>query len=425
MKVYTEDIKSLLEESMLYFEKHHGKKIDSPKLIDFFKSFCDHIKRITQNALNPETLYKQFYIRLKSWDNPHIGFSVDYLNSLSQYLHQRDYSEVYKTVFEDDSEIPEFPWTHPSFPATPTVKIEVPGFRNVWVKDESHNPTGISKDRLAWEIYLYYEKLIRSVFASDKRLKIPRLSIISSGNAALSIQYILKKYGLPNLKVIINPKFVSKELNLALINSKCEIFHYDLQHHRLTAEEILKITDNEDGKDITYGYELDKISYYDWMSYEILNLNPQYCFIPFGSGDLYKNILEIIHRELMSKKSSKRFFGNKDILQKCAFLGARAKSKNTEFKMLYSEYNALEAKDMKYFYDKGTCSKDSNIYYIDEKHDYYSRAKSVANANNLTYEPSGIAGLVLFFQVLEELKMPPEAKIVIVNTGKIKLELFQ
>lgn len=58
-------------------------------------------------------------------------------------------------VFEDEAEIPEFPWDHPAFPATPVIKIKMEGFNNIWIKDESHNPTGIHKDRVAQEVYLF------------------------------------------------------------------------------------------------------------------------------------------------------------------------------------------------------------------------------------------------------------------------------
>lgn len=53
---------------------------------------------------------------------------------------------------ENDPNKPEFPPDKPKFPATPIMRLEVPGFTNVWLKDESKNPTGTHKDRMAWEI---------------------------------------------------------------------------------------------------------------------------------------------------------------------------------------------------------------------------------------------------------------------------------
>ena len=62
----------------------------------------------------------------------------------------------------NDPNKPEFPPDKPKFPATPTFQIEVPGFSNVWLKDESHNPTGTHKDRMAWEMVVTYKDILLS-----------------------------------------------------------------------------------------------------------------------------------------------------------------------------------------------------------------------------------------------------------------------
>ena len=79
---------------------------------------------------------------------------------------------------ENDPNNPEFPPENPKFPATPTYKIDVPGFSNVWLKDESQNPTGTHKDRLAWEMVVTYSQLLLAKkagrlvdFDLDKKIK--------------------------------------------------------------------------------------------------------------------------------------------------------------------------------------------------------------------------------------------------------------
>lgn len=62
---------------------------------------------------------------------------------------------------ENNPKNPEFPPDNPKFPATPTYQIQVPGFSNVWLKDESHNPTGTHKDRMAWEIIKLYRDILK------------------------------------------------------------------------------------------------------------------------------------------------------------------------------------------------------------------------------------------------------------------------
>ena len=153
---------------------------------------------------------------------------------------------------ENDPEKPEFPPDAPKFPATPAYKIEVPGFSNVWLKDESHNKTGTHKDRMAWEMIVTYKEFLKSRKAG-KIDKLPILSILSSGSAALAIQTQLKKYGLPNLHVLMDSQ---TELNIIdnLKKIGCKTFLEDLGRKTFDWEEILRLTDNEDGFDITRTY---------------------------------------------------------------------------------------------------------------------------------------------------------------------------
>src|SRR3990167_7014008 len=95
---------------------------------------------------------------------------------------------------ENDPNKPEFPADNPKFPATPTYKIKVPGFSNVWLKDESFNPTGTHKDRMAWEIVVTYRDFLISKKQGQIKGHLPQMSIISSGSAAIAIQKQLRKY---------------------------------------------------------------------------------------------------------------------------------------------------------------------------------------------------------------------------------------
>src|SRR3989338_7237225 len=105
---------------------------------------------------------------------------------------------------ENDPSKPEFPPDNPKFPATPTYQIKVPGFTNVWLKDESSNPTGTHKDRMAWEIVVTYRDFLLAKKRGQVKSELPAMSIISSGSSAIAIQTQLKKYGLPNLRVLVD-----------------------------------------------------------------------------------------------------------------------------------------------------------------------------------------------------------------------------
>ena len=104
---------------------------------------------------------------------------------------------------ENNPNKPEFPPDHPKFPATPTYKINVPGFSNVWLKDESFNPTGTHKDRMAWEIVVTYKDFLLARKRGQFEGKLPQMSLISSGSAAIALQTVFKRYNLPNLKILL------------------------------------------------------------------------------------------------------------------------------------------------------------------------------------------------------------------------------
>ena len=424
MKVYTEDIKTILNSAILKFQEISGILLNASKNADFFKVLSEDIKEQRGIKISPDYLYKQLYIKLKSWRNPEVGYSLDTLNGLCQYVYNMDYFEKFEIAPNEEAN-PEFPWNHPSFPASAYFKLNIDDYTNIWLKDESVNYTGIHKDRLAWEVYLFYKNKIKETLKNEKNLKIPKLSILSFGNAALSIQYLLNHFGLPGLKVLYDESTIDPRIHQALIYSGCELYPHDLDSRELDSNDILNLTKNEDGIDLTYGGDLDKFSFYDWLSYEVLNLNPQFCFMPFGSGELFKNILEINQREINNtNKTSKRFFGNKEILANCCFVGARAKSKETKMKMLYAKFNKFSPEDFKYYFNHGACSNLSRVEYVDEREGFLDKALEVAANNHITCEPSGIAGLAMFFQLKDELNIKKDDKIVIINTGKIKLELF-
>src|SRR3989344_2487942 len=170
---------------------------------------------------------------------------------------------------------PEFPPDDPKFPATPTYKIEVPGFSNVWLKDESINPTGTHKDRMAWEMVVMYKQFLLSK-QEGTISKLPSLSILSSGSAALAIQTQLKKYCLPDLHVLMDNN-VDKHIVSSLKKIGCKLYLVILGKKMLDWETILKLTNNPHGFDITSNKAYDPTTrFYDWMSYEIINNNVDY-----------------------------------------------------------------------------------------------------------------------------------------------------
>jgi len=327
--------------------------------------------------------------------------------------------ESIKVASENDPEKPEFPADNPKFPATPTDQIKVSGFSNVWLKDESKNPTGTHKDRMAWEIVVTYRDFLIAKKNGLVESPLPSMSLISSGSAANAIQTQLLKYNLPSLKVLVDLNIDLKTLNY-LEKIGCEIYKTNLSKKALNWKKILKLTKNRKGYDITSNMALDPaIRFYDWLSYEIINNSPEYCFIPFGTGNLYANILNINKKEIASEDHDPRFHGDTRILRECNFIGATTDNPQTKADKLYSPHLPFVHFDeqwIRFYRQTGFCGPESNVYIVKEK--YLDQALAIADSQNIECEPSGIAGLALMLQMRK--KLPPDQKMLIVNTGKTK-----
>ncbi|NQV12829.1 MAG: pyridoxal-phosphate dependent enzyme [Parcubacteria group bacterium] len=320
---------------------------------------------------------------------------------------------------EDDPDKPEFPSDDPRWPSTPTIEIEVPGFDNVHLKDESVNPTGTHKDRMAWEMVVTYRQLLLA--KQEGRIdELPQMSIISSGSSANAIQDIFKKYHLPNLKVLVDYR-IKAEIKDGLRKISCELYETDLSKKALSREDILSLTNNIGGIDITSDDSLGPFDvFYDWMSYDIINQEADYVFVPYGTGHLYENIVNVAVRESKSFLfHDKRLKTNSKSIRHCDFLGATTNNPNTKADKLYSPHLPFVHFDTAWI--KSAISRDyigseSSVYIIQEA--YLGRALKVAADNKITCEPSGIAGLALMLQMAD--KLPKDKKMLIVNTGKTK-----
>ena len=324
-----------------------------------------------------------------------------------------------KVASENDPLHPEFPAENPKFPASSTYKIKVPGFTNVWFKDESTNPTGTHKDRMAWEIVVTYRDFLLAKKRGQVTGPLPHMSIISSGSAAFAIQSALNKYSLPNLKVLVD-KHLSQKVRQILEKIGCEVYLTDLGKKLLEANEILALTQNKNGFDITSAEGLGPTTrYYDWLSYEIVNSSPDYCFIPFGTGNLYENILNIIKKEVSTQNHDPRFKGYVELLRKCNFIGATVNNIDSKADKLYSPHLPFvhfNEQWIKLYRQAGFCGQMSDVHILEEK--YLDQAIDLAKELGLRAEPSGLAGLGMLLQMKR--KIPKNAKILIVNTGKTR-----
>jgi hypothetical protein len=330
------------------------------------------------------------------------------------------------TISDTDIRKPEFPVGNPAYPASPHYPFRHGDFKKLWLKDESFNPTGTHKDRMAWEVVRFYKKKLLDFIAGSptspqggNHVQVPRLSLISSGCAAVAIQNLLNDFSLPSVKVLIDRR-TTGVIRQTLENYGCELFETDLARQALLSENILQLTGNPGGIDVTFGkgwgLEDIRFDYYDWLSYEVLNQNPDVCIVPFGTGNLFRNVLEINRRELSASVNDKRFFGEKGILKNCLFLGATCVFGKTDTVMdkLYTPYNSFRDFDFREYLP--FCHPRSAVVEVEEQHVH--QALELAQSLGIQCEPSGIAGLGLLLQM--ENVLPKDKKILVVNTGRLK-----
>lgn len=324
-----------------------------------------------------------------------------------------------KVASENNPHKPEFPPDNPRFPASDTRKIDVPGFTNVWLKDESTNATGTHKDRLAWEMIVTYRDILLAKKDNKVNEPLPSLSIITSGCAGVAIQSMLNKYNLPPLKCLVDLN-LDKKLVDELERLGCELYFIDLSRRALSWKEILEYTNNPNGIDITSAEGLDpNTRFYDWLSYETVNQSPDYCFIPFGSGHLYENIVNVCKKEVSTVHHDPRFKGDVQKLRNCQFIGATVndpKSKADKLYALHRPFLLFEEQWIRCYKLSGFCGQNSNVYLLRER--YLDEALTLADDLGINAEPSGLAGLAMLLQMKDQI--PRDKKILIVNTGKMK-----
>ncbi|MDB5228822.1 MAG: hypothetical protein JWN78_3015 [Bacteroidota bacterium] len=408
---------------------------------DYFRQLEEWLNHKNPYKCNSTYLYKEVYLeKMTRKSGDQFPFNEQMLNCLYYKYSEKTkgtYDEEFRTynIIRPSKEgikkikpskklltisRPEFPPDNPSYPATPHIPMEYKNFKKLWIKNEAYNPTGTHKDRFAWEIVRYYALKYKEYLHAKTKIKEPRLSIISSGSAAIAIQNLLNIYNFPPLKVLYDETHLSESIIFAMQEYGCELYPYPLTTKELSSKDILKETNNgANGIEITLSKELNELrfKFYDWLAFEILNQNPDICIIPFGSGQLYENILEINKNQQKSKKDP-RFFGDIKILRNCQFVGASCRYEHKETKMdkLYTQWNT--GKTFKFLDYRNYCSVNSRIIEVQDK--FIDKAIDFAKFNNIIGEPSGLSSLALFFQLEEEDTLNPEQKILILNTGNLK-----
>ncbi len=314
---------------------------------------------------------------------------------------------------------------NPEWRETHVVKLSLMnyGFGEVIIKNEADkksNPTGTIKDRAAWEIAALYRDFARIILLNKKieKIKIPRISIITAGNAGLSLVNRMEKHGLPPIKLLLDKKIDITKLK----GQYADIYLTDL-NRELTTHDIKKLTKNENGIDITSNiiFRPQEV-YYDWHVHEVFNLRPDFIFIPYGSGRLYENYItwqeKSIRNIIEGIKDPRLKIGIEDLI-KISIVGAKPRkiktSKANKLTRAYLPFRIFEEEDILILNKLKFTGKVTGIYYVEEEK--IEVAHKLIN-KYCESEYSASTGLALYMKMYNKWKITQNKKVIVINTGK-------
>ncbi|MBI1973052.1 pyridoxal-phosphate dependent enzyme [Candidatus Woesearchaeota archaeon] len=318
----------------------------------------------------------------------------------------------------------------PEWRATPVFPLDLSpeGYGLVHIKDESDktsNPTQTIKDRAAWELTTLFRDYARGLYLKRREgllngnigsLVVPRLSYVTAGNVGRAVSNMFKKYSLPPFKLLVDTS-ISPERLEKLKGLHADIYRTDLGKKSLTPEEIKRLTNNENGIDITSVMVIEpQVVFYDWHVHEVFNEKPNEIYIPYGSGRLFENYVTWQMRNARSQDPRLKIPVGKVL--DMSILGAEPHNRKSIADKLTKDYNPFVLFDDQDVAALGTLAftgRNTGIYKVSERR--IQEAYDLLRRHCET-EPSASIGLALYMQQWTERKIRSQDKVVIVNTGK-------
>lgn len=320
---------------------------------------------------------------------------------------------------------------------TPLTRLNLKGdgYGEVLLKDESDresNPTGTHKDRAAWEYVKLYRQFARVLWTRMQvgtlrpelvnTIRVPRMSLMTSGNEGIALAECLAKFKLPAPKLIVDAHADQKLID-RLTQLRAEIYQIDLTNRALTGDDILRYTENVDGVDLTSSraFQPERVLY-DWLAHEIFNARASRVYVPFGSGRLRDNLL---YWQAQTMRNSEDHHADRRLkahitdvvgLSVCAAepesVDSVADKLTAPFKP-FVIFSDADVKAMVQFHDTGRYSARR---IVDEEH--LQAASEIFEKHAIDAEPSAAAGLALYMMDIESGNLNKHEKVVVVNTGK-------
>ncbi len=320
----------------------------------------------------------------------------------------------------------------PEWPPTPTLTIDLSpfGYSPVHVKNEAvpSNPTESIKDRPALETakqYGYYArtllKLRKQLNGNIESLPVPRFSIITARKAGEALAKQCEKYNLPPIKLLVDsaaPSSVVEELKML---PATDLYIADLSR-KLKAKDINRLTNNENGVNLSSVAIIQPQKFYNWHVHEAFNQTPDEIYLPFGSGRLFENYLYWQHKTLTNAiegTPDPRLTAPVEKVIAIDILAAEPQktrtSKARALTKAHNPFRIFEEDDISAMKCLESTSQGTGVYKTKEE---YIKAAAEILSKYMPTGPSAAAGLALYMQRYDKGLVDPRKKVLIVNTGR-------
>lgn len=160
------------------------------------------------------------------------------------------------------------------------------GCANVWIKDEAQNPFGTYKDRRSSSIT---KKAVQS--------GVDALMLITAGNAGYSLRQFCTPVGITVYHIV--DEQVSPIIQEYLSGPNSHVIRCDLNHVALSSDDLIRIAQDDHHKivwDVSNGFHCAYHSLLD----ELCHLDPDIIIVPFGSGETFHGLLDVIQERNLS-----------------------------------------------------------------------------------------------------------------------------
>lgn len=297
---------------------------------------------------------------------------------------------------------------------TPLIKLDrlgkLLGIENLYIKDESKNPTYSHKDRMC-----------SLMVTKAKSEKAKGLVIASTGNQGASVAAYSAVAGLPC--VVFTTENVSDSMLTLMLSYGAKVFITPTMKDRVTMMEKLVREYNffpasglENPPIGSCCYAIDAYKTISYEVYEQLNNNvPDYFVIPISYGDtlygIYKGMKEL--KEMKYIRNIPKIVG-------AEVFGALQESlknnKPTHVNTSPSDQTSIAAGDVTYLTYKAV--KNSNGFAeISSDEEALRMQKLLAKTEGIIAELSSVAGLVALEKMIKENKIKKDDKIVVLLTS--------